>query len=166
MSLLSRSRGSKGYGTCRDVARPSLRPNRAKARCDKSECLFLTVENSFFDSQKRLIWLVSGREPKAPRSLSCFMWVWLTLGQAAAISSQPRRVRGKAANEFKSVFPATCAVEKLPEAKRDASPSRRRQNRLAPRRSRAKARRLCIRAPVLPLQIKAYALIWEGAAAE
>jgi hypothetical protein len=30
MSLLSRLRGSKGYGTCRDAARPSLRPNRAK----------------------------------------------------------------------------------------------------------------------------------------
>ena len=47
------------------------------------------------------------------------------------------------ANRIKSVFPATC-----------------RQNGLAPRRSRAQARRLCIRAPILPLQIKAHALIW------
>ena len=37
---------------------------------------------------------------------------------------------------------------------------RHRQNGLAPRRSRAMARRLCIRAPILPLQIKALALIW------
>ena len=36
----------------------------------------------------------------------------------------------------------------------------RRQKKLAPRRSRALARRLCIRSFLLPLQIKAKALIW------
>ena len=36
----------------------------------------------------------------------------------------------------------------------------RRQKKLAPRRSRALARRLCIRSFLLPLQIKAFALIW------
>jgi hypothetical protein len=52
--------------------------------------------------------------------------------------------------EFNPIdFPATC-----------------RQNGLAPRRSRAKARRLCIRAPILPHKIKAVALILKGAAAE
>ena len=35
---------------------------------------------------------------------------------------RPRRVRGFAANQFQIVFPATCAVEKLSEAKRHASP--------------------------------------------
>ena len=37
MSLLSRLRGSKGYGACRDAARPSRRPSGAKAPRDKRE---------------------------------------------------------------------------------------------------------------------------------
>ena len=36
MSLLSRPRGSKGYGTCRDAA-PRAEPSGAKAPRDKRE---------------------------------------------------------------------------------------------------------------------------------
>ena len=37
--------------------------------------------------QKKLTWLVSGRSPKAPASLSIWIWVLDTLGQARATSS-------------------------------------------------------------------------------
>ena len=54
----------------------------------------------------------------------------------------------------------TASKEKIQRLSNRSAKILRRQKKLAPRRSRALARRLCFRSFLLPLQIKAEALIW------